>query len=228
MRVVFQNDDNRDMFIRRRWVRPQEAVLIPGSGVDTGVFVPAKQANGQPPTVVFPSRMLMTKGLGEFLEAARLLRERGVAARFLLVGEPDPDNPASVTEETLRASAGSAEVEYWGRRDDMHSVMAGADIACLPSYHEGMPKSLLEAAACALPIVTTDVPGCRDVVRHGENGLLVPVRTTHELANALQELIEDPSLRRRMGDRGRERAEAEFSLHHILAAFLRLYGEMLR
>jgi len=227
MRVVFQNVTHRGMFTGQGWVRPGEAVLIAGSGVDTRLFVPRPEGGGgDPPVVVFPARMLTTKGLLEFVEAARLLRRRGVAARFLLVGEPDPDNLASVDREKLLAWAAAGDVEYLGRRDDMHQVLAGADVACLPSYHEGMPKSLLEAAACALPIVTTDVPGCRDVVRHGDNGLLVPARATAELADALQALLRDPALRRRMGARGRERAEREFSLDHVVDEFLRVYAEL--
>jgi glycosyltransferase involved in cell wall biosynthesis len=226
MRVVFQNPTHREMFLSRRWARPGEAVLIAGSGVDTRLFVPGPGGGGGPPVVVFPARMLATKGLLEFVGAARLLRERGTRARFLLAGEPDPDNPASVGAAQLAAWAAEGTVECLGRRDDMHVVLAGADVACLPSYHEGMPKSLLEAAACGLPIVTTDVPGCRDVVRHGDNGLLVPPRRVPELADALQAVLGDPELRRRMGVRGRARAEAEFALDHVVDRFVGLYAEL--
>jgi glycosyltransferase involved in cell wall biosynthesis len=225
MRVLFQNGADRDMFLARRWARPQQAVLIPGSGVDTELFVPGP-GGAAAPVVVFPARMLTTKGLMEFVEAARILRARGAAGRFVLVGEPDPDNPASVRLDQLRAWDAEGTVEYWGRRSDMPAVLAGADVACLPSYHEGMPKSLIEAASCGLPIVTTDVPGCRDVVRHGDNGLVVPVRRAPELADALQTLLADAGLRHRMGRRGRERALAEFAMEHVVAQLLGVYAEL--
>lgn len=226
MRVVFQNDHDRDMFIERKWVRPDDAILIPGSGVDTDVFLPVRRSNGIA-TVLFPSRMLTTKGLLEFVAAARKLREQQVNARFVLVGDSDPENPASVTEQQLLAWSESGAVEYWGRRDDMPAVFAQADIVCLPSYWEGMSKSLLEGAACGLPIVTTDVPGCRDVATHLKNGLLVPARSVDELAVALRMLIEDPSLRAAMGRAGRQRALEEFALPKITGAFLATYAELL-
>jgi glycosyltransferase involved in cell wall biosynthesis len=227
MRVIFQNPEHRAEFVRRGWVRHTEAVLIPGSGVDTAAYLPATVHRQEVPLIVLASRMLWTKGVGEFVEAATELAREGVAARFALVGEPDPDNLASIPEDQLRAWAAAGAVEYWGRRDDMPKVLRHSDIACLPSYSEGLPKSLVEAAACGLPIVTTDVDGCRAVVCHGENGLLVPVRDSTALASALRRLIDDPVLRRCLGAAGRIRAEAEFSLARVIAAHLAVYGELL-
>jgi glycosyltransferase involved in cell wall biosynthesis len=229
MKVIFQNNDDRLFFVRSGWLREEQTVLIAGSGVDPEQYRPAGRddpVNGIP-VVMFPSRMLRSKGVEEFLEAVARLRSQKVRARFVLVGEPDPDNPASISEHELSGRVHEAEVEYWGRRDDMPAVFAAADIVCLPSHREGMPKALIEAAAAGLPIVTTDVPGCRDVVRHEHNGLLVPLRDANALSIALRRLIENPQLGRRMGQRGRARVLEEFSLDRVIASTLALYRDLL-
>jgi glycosyltransferase involved in cell wall biosynthesis len=226
-RVIFENPDDRESFIRNGAVNAKDAMLIRGAGVDIALFEPGA-APPNPITVVLVARMLWDKGVGEFVAAARLLTERGVSARFVLVGEPDRDNPAAVPEADLRAWHGQHGVEWWGRREDMVEVLHAAHIACLPSYREGLPKTLLEAAACGLPIVTTDAPGCREVVRDGDNGLLVPVRDASALADALRKLIENAPLRSEMGRRSRERAVAEFSREQIIAETLAVYQEVIR
>ncbi len=179
------------------------------------------------PLVVLPARMLWTKGIGEFVTAAERLRAEGVAARFALVGDPDPDNPESVSIDQLESWRQKGAVEWWGRRDDMPQVLAACHIVCLPSYREGLPKALLEAAAAGKPIITTDTPGCREVVRHGDNGLLVPAADALALAEALKTLIEDGPQRERMGRRGREIAETEFSSEKITSEALALYNAVL-
>lgn len=228
MAVIFQNADDRDLFVSRRWVRAEQTTLIRGSGVDTSVFVPRPERGGDgSPTILFPSRMLSTKGLEELIEAARLLRLWKIPCRILLVGDPDPDNLASIPEPRIMEWVHEGLVEYLGRRNDMPEIFAQADIVCLPSYREGLPKSLLEAAAAGLPSVTTDVPGCRDVVRDGETGFVVPVRAVAPLAEALRRLVEDPALRGRMGARARELAESEFSLEQVCTETLDLYRRLL-
>ena len=228
MRIIFQNPEHQAAFVARGWARPEECVLIPGSGVDTSLFVPpSPRPPRDEPEVVFASRMLYTKGIREFVEAARALRARGVRARFILVGEPDPDNLGSVPNAQLAAWADEGVVVHVGRRDDMPAVFADADIACLPSYSEGMPKVLIEAAACAVPLVATDIPGCRDIARDGENGLLVPVKDSAALAAALERLIADPGLRSRLGRRGRDRVLAEFSLDLVVRGTMDLYEALL-
>jgi glycosyltransferase involved in cell wall biosynthesis len=149
-----------------------------------------------------------------------------VKARFILVGDPDPDNPAAVPEATLYAWQKEKIVEQWGHRDDMVSVFHAAHVVCLPSYREGLPKVLLEAAACGRPIVTTDVPGCREVVREGENGLLVPARNAKALSGALLCLIKNSELRAKMGHRSREIVLKEFSSEKVIAQTLDLYKEL--
>jgi glycosyltransferase involved in cell wall biosynthesis len=220
-RVIFQNEDDRRAFLDLHLVRPEQADLVPGSGVDMTRFVPASEPDGTP-VVLLAARLLWDKGVGEFVEAARQLTVR---ARFVLAGDPDADNPAAVPPEQLRAWQEEGVVEWQGWQDDMPTVLAGANIFCLPSYREGLSKTLAEAAACGRAIVTTDVPGCRDVVAHGVNGLLVEPRNADALAEAISALLADPSLRRKMGAAGRRIAEERFSIEHVVGATLAMYRQ---
>jgi glycosyltransferase involved in cell wall biosynthesis len=225
-RVIFQNPDDRDQFVSAALVRAEDATLIRGAGVDMNRFMPSPEPAG-PPIVVLPSRMIGDKGIGEFVAAARLLRGEGVAARFVLVGDTDPGNRTAISPATLRAWQEEGAVEWWGHCTNMPSVLAGAHIVCLPSYREGLPKVLVEAAACGRPLVTTDTPGCRDICRHEENGLLVKARDPNSLAAALRILIEDGALRRRLGARARQIVEADFSDSTVIRQTLSLYRELL-
>lgn len=221
--VIVQNPDDAALFER---IGLSSVHLIRGSGVDTAVFYPTRETEGEP-LIVLPARLLWGKGVGEFVEAARRLKTHGVKARFALVGAPDKGNPAAVPEEHLARWREEGVVECWGSREDMPDVYAQSHVVCLPSYREGLPKALLEAASCGRPIVAADVPGCREIVRHGENGILVPGRDSDALASALRILIEDPSLRARMGTRGREIAVAEFSAEKVTQETLSVYRELL-
>ena len=221
--VLFQNPHDRSEFIKERLVTPDQTVLIRSSGVNLEKFTHSPEPEGIP-LVVLAGRMLYDKGVVEFIEAARLLRERGVAARFVLVGKPDPQNPASIPAQKLRSWNKEGIIEWWEWQEDMAQVYQQAHIVCLPSYREGVPKTLIEAAAAGRPIITTDTPGCRDVVQHGRNGLLVPARSVPELADALLVLIQDKDLRQKMGVEGHSIAENDFKLQNVLAAILALYG----
>jgi glycosyltransferase involved in cell wall biosynthesis len=225
-KVIVQNRDDLSLLIDNQIAHQSRVVLIRGSGVNTAEFIAAPEAIGVP-LIVLPARMLWDKGVGEFVEAARALKESGVRARFALVGAPDPDNYASVSEKQLRRWQTEGVVEWWGQRKDMPSVYSESAIVCLPSYREGLPKSLLEAAASGRAIVATDAPGCREIVLHGKNGLLVPVRDVAALATALKTLIEDTALRARMGRCGRELVEKEFTIDHVVQQTLKVYQEML-
>lgn len=226
MSVIFQNDDHRNEFVANGWVKANDSLIIRGSGVDTKAFRPHDEKRDVP-VVMFASRMLLTKGLGEFIEAARMLRARGVNARFALVGDADPDNPRSATEAQLRAWHDEGVVEYRGRSENMPEAFRGADIIAFPSYYaEGVPKVLIEAAACGLPIVTTDWPGCRDVVEHGVNGLLVPIHDAAAVADAVEKLVNDRALREAYGRAGREKAERLWSLETVIDAHLAVYKEL--
>ena len=226
-KTVFQNDDNRNLLVRKDVVSAQQAAVIRGVGVDTERFSPRLEPAGIP-VVMLASRLLWEKGVGEFITAARELREQGVKARFVLVGKPDPENSSSIPNDQLRRWEACGWVEWWGHQSEMATTLAQATIVCLPSYLEGLPNVLVEAAACGRPIVTTDVPGCREVVKHEENGLLVPPRDSEALAAALATLINNPSLRARMGARGREIVDREFAAEHVLAQTLKMYRELLR
>jgi nucleoside-diphosphate-sugar epimerase/glycosyltransferase involved in cell wall biosynthesis len=210
--TVFQNRDDQAYFLGRGIVRDQGARLIRGSGVDTDEFTQRHEPATSPPLVVFPARLLRSKGVLEFIEAARRLRARRVEARFALVGDLDPAGRGSLTQAELDAVREAGEVEVWGFRSDMREVFAESHLVCLPSlYREGVPRCLIEAASVGRAIVTTDIPGCREIVVDGLNGLLVPTRDPQALADALETLIRDPSARARMGEASRRRVEDGFS-----------------
>ena len=225
-RVIVQNPDDADL-LKKAGVNESHIRMIRGVGVDTSEFAPCPEVP-KPICVVLAARILWDKGVGEFVEAARKLKEEGVKARFILVGNPDLENLASVPEATLHAWQKEEVVEWWGHRDDMVAVFRAAHIVCLPSYREGLPKVLLEAAACGRSIITTDVPGCREVVRDGENGLLVPARNVQALSEALFCLIKNPELRAQMGRRSREIMLKEFSSEKVIAQTLSVYKELIR
>lgn len=227
VRAVFQNKDDLATFLDAGLVGSGSFALIRGSGVNLEEFVSTPEPDGEP-IVVLASRMLEQKGIREFLAAIERLRRRAVVARFVLVGAPDPDNPSSIPEWQLQKWHDNGAVEWWGRREDMPDVLRQASVVCLPTYYgEGLPKVLIEAAACGRPIVATDWPGCREIVVDRENGLLVPPRDAAALAYALEQLIVDRSLREKMGRRSREIAEADFSVGKVVQQTLAVYSELL-
>lgn len=229
-KVIFQNPSDLEIIGQAARLPASAVELIRGSGVDLSQYVVTPLPGGAP-LVVLASRMLADKGVREFVEAARLLRSRKwdplPLPRFALVGQPDPDNPASLTEPELQRWASEGAVEWWGQRSDMPQVFASAHIVALPSYYgEGLPKVLIEAAACGRAVVTTDMPGCRDAIDPGKTGLLVPARDPKALAQVLQRLLEDAPLRRTMGEAGRALAEKAFDVRQVVAAHARIYGEL--
>ena len=225
---IFQNPEDLKLFVDAGIVKSEKAVLIRGSGVDVSHFIYLPEPAGIP-TIVLASRMLWNKGVGEFVEAAKILRKDGVKCRMILVGNPDSENPASISEETLRRWHAEGIVEWWGHRKDMPEVFAQSNIVALPTtYGEGVPKVLIEAASCGRAIVATDVPGCREIVRHNENGFLIPPRDSKSLAGALKVLIKDPELRARMGVRGRKIVEAEFSEEIVVKQTMEVYERLIR
>jgi glycosyltransferase involved in cell wall biosynthesis len=226
--VIFQNPDDQELFITRGLIDPRRAHVILGSGVDTMRFHPAPEPDGVP-VVVLASRLLWDKGIGEIVDASRMLKRRGIACRVALVGVPDEENPNSVPASTLRSWHQEGVIEWWGLRSDMPDVLKSAALVVLPTYYrEGVPLTLLEAAAAARPIITSDAPGCREVVRHGVNGLLVPPRDATALADAMEALLRDPAGRREMGNRSREIAVACFSQEHVIAKTIAVYQQTLK
>jgi len=223
-RTIVQNRD--DAFrLAQLGVPPSQITHIPGSGVDLTVFRPGPEPTGVP-VVVFLARLLWDKGIGEFVEAARILREQGTAATFVLAGDPDLANASAVPKGTMAEWVREGIVSHLGWVRDVPALLTASHIVCLPSFYgEGIPKSLIEAAAAGRPIVTTDMPGCREIVHHEDNGLLVPARDPQTLAAALKRLLVSPELRRKMGARGRARAEAEYGLEHVIQQTLAVYAE---
>lgn len=225
-KVIVENHDDMKRWVAWGVMRPDRVVVSPGCGVDVETFRPGAEPPGLP-LVILPARLLFYKGVAEFVQAARILKARGVQARFALVGEGDEGNPACVPSDLLRQWQKEGVVELFGWHDDMAQVLAQCHIVCLPSHGgEGVPRSLLEAAASGKPIVATNVSGCRDAVRDGENGFLVPPRQATPLADAIERLVRDADLRRLMGERGRERALKEFSVAIVAAQTLQVYDEL--
>jgi glycosyltransferase involved in cell wall biosynthesis len=221
--AVFQNPDDQALFVQEGLVRQGRHRLILGSGVDIQ-RLPAMEENEGTPVVILMARLLWTKGVREFVEAGEKLRKSGLAVRFALVGDTDVSNPKGVPREKLMVWQEQGLVEWWGWREDLVEVFRQAHIVCLPTYYgEGVPRTLLEAASCTKPLIASDMPGCREIVRHGENGLLVPPQDVDALAEAVKILIEDAGLRRRMGLRGREIAAAEFSSERVIDDTLAIY-----
>lgn len=224
--VLFQNEADRDELVQAGIVRLSHTRVIAGSGIDVTAFSVKPSPQGTP-LVVLPSRMLWDKGVGEFVQAARILKGKGVDARFVLVGRCDEDNPADIGWEQLSRWVGEGTIEWWGHRNDMSAVYEGATLVVLPSYREGLPKVLLEAAACGKAIIATDVPGCRDIVKDGVNGVLVPPRDSSTLAMSIANLLLDPHAREAMGVRSREMAVAKWAGPKISEQVLGLYHELL-
>jgi glycosyltransferase involved in cell wall biosynthesis len=223
--VVVQNCDDSYELAKRGITRAGQARLIQGFGVDTEQFAPRPEEGGVP-VVMLAGRIVREKGVREFVAAAEELKNQGVPVRMIVVGTPDPNNRGCITKKQLTAWAGIKNVEFWGHRDNMDSVLHQAHVVCLPSYREGLPRVLLEACACGRAIVTTDVPGCRQVVSDEVNGLLVPARNARALAAAIERLVRDSELRKRLGSQGRERALMEFSHAVVVGQTLSIYKEL--
>lgn len=227
LRVIFQNPDDRARLVRLAQLPDNKIEMIRGSGVDLTQYVHTPLPSGIP-VVVLAARLLVDKGVREFVQSARLLKQRNVLAKFCLVGTVDPANPASLSDAELTQWTAEGLVELWGHRSDMPKVLAAAQVVVLPSYYgEGLPKVLIEAAACGRAVVTTDHPGCRDAVDSGVTGLLVPVRDAEALANALESLINDSRRCLSMGNAGRSLAERAFDVRQVVAAHMRIYQELM-
>jgi glycosyltransferase involved in cell wall biosynthesis len=229
--TIFQNPDDLAMFAQEHLVPADRWVMIRGCGVDMQVFAERSEPlidAAHPPVVMFPARLLGDKGVREFVAAAENLRMEGAEARFVLVGRRDPDNPTDIGEAQLQQWVASGVVEHWGYAEDMPAMLARAHLIVMPSYREGLPRGLIEAAAIGRAIVTADVPGCREVVRHEVNGLLVPVRDGMATAAAIRRLLDDAALRHRMAAEGRAMAVREFSVEGFVAASLATYERLLQ
>ncbi len=223
--VLVQNPDDRAA-VMALGIGADRIFLIPGSGVDTEQLTPMPEPTGVI-TAGFVGRFLADKGVRTLVEAHKILSTRGRAIRFVLAGEPDPANPASIPPSEIESWSAIHGLDVLGHIDDIRQVWSLSHIAVLPSRREGLPKSLLEAAACGRPIVATDVPGCREIARPGVNALLVPADDAAALADAIDRLAGDSEMRRRFGAAGRTLVEAEFSERRIGREIVALYGKLL-
>lgn len=228
LKVIFQNSEDRETLSKVAGLKHDKIVMINGSGVDLSKYLPTPLPKGVP-IVVMASRLLRDKGVYEFVESAKLLKSRGVMARFWLAGDMDVGNPTSVNEKELEGWRKSEIVELLGHRQDIPYVFSQANIVVLPSYYrEGLPKVLIEAAACGRVVVTTDMPGCRDAIDPEVTGLLVPPRDAGALADTIERLLLDADLRDKMGQSARQLAEREFSIEKVTSLHLAIYDELLK
>jgi len=227
--VFFQNPDDRRLFLERKILRESKTGLLPGSGVDLEQFVPAGPLRDSPPTFLLVARMLADKGVREFVEAAAAVRARYSAARFQLLGGFDPGNRTAIGEEEVRQWERDGIVEYLGSTNDVRPFIAAASAVVLPSYREGLPRSLLEAGAMGRPLIATDVPGCREVVKDGMTGILCQVRSATSLAAAMARFAEmDVDQRQALGEAARAMVEAYFNEDRVIGAYMNILQPLMR
>jgi len=229
-RLILQNPDDADAFVRARLVPEHHIRVIRSSGVNLERFLPVQPLDEpRPLRVLLAARLLWEKGIGEYIEAARILRAQERTIEFVIAGSPDPGNPRSVSREQVEGWAADGLVDWRGHVEDMPALMRSVDVIALPSYYrEGVPKSLIEAAACGLAVVTTNLPGCREVVReHGVDGLHVEPRCARSLADRLVQLDDDRVLLRRLGDRARQNALEHFDEQMVIRRTIEVYDELL-
>lgn len=224
--VIVQNNEDVKFLVNWGVLDLKKSILIKGSGVNLSEFFMLDEAKGVP-VICFAGRLLKDKGVNEFISAAKILKKRGVYARFQLAGQKDLKNPTGIKAVEIKRIHEEGVVEVLGYQKDIPMLFAKSHIICLPSYREGLPKALLEAAAASRAIVTTDVPGCRDAIIPNKSGLLVPVKDSKKLANALHWLIDHPKERIAMGKVGRQLAQKEFKVEKIVQSHLNVYEKLI-
>ncbi len=226
-KVIFQNQDDKLALLNMTSLKDSQTELIEGSGVDLNRYAFSEEPKGTP-VVSMASRLILEKGIQEFIGAARILRQEGVDAKFLLIGTIDPGNPTSATESDLKKWEEEGIVELLGLRKDIETIFSQSNLVVLPSYYgEGLPKVLIEAAACGRAIVTTDNQGCRDAIIPDITGLLVPKKDAVILAEKIKFLIQNEDLRKRMGQAGRTLAENKFSIEKVVQRHLDIYTNLM-
>jgi glycosyltransferase involved in cell wall biosynthesis len=222
--VIFQNKADRDVLNKMKSIKPCQEVFIRGSGVALDRYTVMPEPSGKP-VVMLISRLLIDKGVGEFVAASKLLKSKRNDIRMVLVGEVDPGNPNTITSEQLTSWVELGLVEHWGYTNTVSEVIAKSNIIVLPSYREGLPKCLIEAAACGRAVITTDVPGCRDAIEPGKTGLLVPPKSDRALASAIARLVDDKILRHSFAKGSRFLAEEAFDIKDVIEVHLSLYDK---
>jgi glycosyltransferase involved in cell wall biosynthesis len=227
-KIIFQNPDDFNLFIDNKLISSNQGVLIKGSGVDCKVFSPSLSDFNKEKIVILPSRMIVEKGIYEFVGAARLLHLEFPNVRFVLVGKIDSGNPSSIDYFEIMAWEKEGILEWWGHQSDMVTVLNKGTMVVLPTFYgEGLPKVLLEAAACSKPIISTNVPGCKEIVRHEVNGLLIPPKDEVALAEAIRRLLDNPEFAKQLGENGREIVKNEFSEELVVEKTFEVYDLLL-
>ena len=220
--IIFQNEDDFHQFNSLVKINSKNVEFVPGSGVDTSYFVPTKFKLNQR-NILLPSRILYEKGVNEFIDAAKILKKRKVKANFYLAGDITSANPSRIPKEKIFSWIKEGIVIYLDHQKDMKSIYSKMNIVCLPSWREGFPKVLMEAASCGLPTITTDVPGCKHAIINNKTGILIPVKNSIALANAIEKLFQDQNLQKLMGKAGRVLALNKFDLKNIVPQIVKLY-----
>jgi glycosyltransferase involved in cell wall biosynthesis len=224
--VIIENDEDCESLISGKFVRRSNIQVIKGAGVDLDSYK-AIPENPDTQVVTMFARVLRDKGVLDFVEAAKIVHHQFPKAIFQLIGDCDPGNPTSFSEIEVRSWEAAGSINWLGYRTDVPALLVSSNIVCLPSYREGLPKTLIEACAAQRAIVATDVTGCREVVSHGSNGLLVPVRNPEKLAEAISQLLGDPIQRTTFAKNGRVRAENEFASSIVIDQTLAVYKKVL-
>lgn len=225
--IILQNQNDGNLLVKLGMLKQNKICLLRGSGVDLSKFTNLNNLSAIP-IVSFAGRLLRDKGIFEFVNAAYMLFARGITAKFWVIGDIDSHNPTSISKQELYNLKQDNIVEFLGYRKNIMELYTASHIICLPSYREGLPKSLIEAAAAGRAVVTTDVPGCRDAIIPNKTGILVPVKDVEKLADAIQWLIEHPKKCKEMGNAGRELAEQNFNIENIIDKHMQIYQKLLK
>jgi len=224
--IIFQNTDDANFLVDWKVIRASKARFIRGSGVDLNAYQYSAEPKGKI-VITFVARLLTDKGIREFINASRIIHSNGKEVNFWVAGDLDEGNPESITKAEVASWKDLSNVKFFGFQSNVAELYSKSNIACLPSYREGLPKSLVEAAACGRAVITTDVPGCRDAIESNKTGLLVPVNNAVALADAIEYLLENPDVRERMGVAGRALAEKEFAIEKIVAEHMEIFQKLL-
>ncbi|ARC91076.1 glycosyltransferase family 1 protein [Vibrio coralliilyticus] len=224
-RVIFQNENDLKLLLDNSIIKPGQEVLIKGAGVEIDDYDYFPECLDSVPIVMFLARLLKDKGIFEFVDASHEVHKKYPDVRFVIVGDIDEGNPNSITSSELASISQSEYIDCWGYTNEPEKIIPRANIMVLPSYREGFPKSLIEAAACGRATVTTDVPGCRDAIIDGKTGLLVPVKDSKSLARAIETLIDKPQYRMELGKQARLLAEKNYRIQDVIDVHMKLYSE---